>query len=67
MERADDEPNTDKSPYPKVVHSETLSRWYIPSERAILTYMGGQEAENEEECIHDASFDGGDGGYSACG
>ena len=39
----------------------------IPSERAILTYIRGQATENEEKYTHDAIFDGGDAGNSACG
>jgi hypothetical protein len=47
--------------------TEALACLCIPSERAILAYIRGQEIENEEKYTHDAGLDGGDNGYSACG
>ena len=47
--------------------TEALACLYLPSERAILNYIGGQATEIEEKCIHDAILDGGDDGYSTCG
>jgi hypothetical protein len=51
----------------KVATPEALACLCVSSERAILSYIGGQAIENEEKCTHDASLDGGDDGYSACG
>jgi len=47
--------------------TEALACLCIPSERAILNYIGGEATEHEEKYTHDASLDGGDDGYSACG
>jgi hypothetical protein len=47
--------------------SEALACLCISSERDILSYIEGQAIENEKNCARDASLDGGDDEYGACG
>ena len=47
--------------------TEALACLWLPTERTILKYIGGWATEHEGKYTCNASFDGCDDGYSACG